>query len=428
MADTAPPAWMEWVNAPLLLLAPEADRVLALNGAMRRLLAGDIPDSQPMALERLIGAEAAAQVTRAAAQHGAPDTSADAGAPAAGAPAVTARLPGHPRAFRLELSPVDEPPGHWLVTLCGEVAGKEEGKAISSIYEDLQAVLEWMPVGIEIYDKDGDCVFTNTHAQRLFGWEKDELIDLDDWWEHAYPDPVYRDAAMKAWDEALAASQADGVAVPMNDWKVTCKDGTQKFVHFRLRCIGDHPVLVYWDVSQEQQVQAELRHRAETDELTGLRNRRRFFADAKLVLDTAAACGDPVSVMMIDIDHFKVVNDLHGHAVGDAVLRAFAERCRSVVGDGVLARLGGEEFVALLTGLSQDKAAERAEELRRSIETLAISAQAEPVVLTASIGVATAAAPFDIDALLMRADQALYAAKRAGRDRVALDRGAIGSA
>lgn len=412
MPDTQSPAWMEWVKAPLLLLAPDRTTVVAMNGAARRLFAGIAPMALPAALDLMIGTEAAALFAAAL------------DAPERACTTVEARAGGRPQRLALEVSAVDTPEGHWLVTVQDRVTEREAGDAISSLFEDLQSFLEWLPVGIEIYDASGRGVFANSHGARLFGWGTDELTDLDLWWPQAYPDPEYRALAMAAWERAFEVSRTEGVAVPLADWKVTCKDGSHRFVHFLFRSIADHQVVVYWDVSEERQKQAELRRAADTDELTGLSNRRRFFADADAAL---AEVGEgPVSVLMIDVDHFKVINDRHGHAVGDAVLREFAERCRTALGEAILARLGGEEFVALLPGYDRARALQCAWDVHTLTTAAPLAIPGGQLMLTSSIGVATASAPFDIDALLARADQALYVAKQAGRNRVHADTGRSG--
>jgi diguanylate cyclase (GGDEF)-like protein len=164
---------------------------------------------------------------------------------------------------------------------------------------------------------------------------------------------------------------------------------------------------------------------AETDALTGLRNRRGFLAAAEAALARAARHGERASVVMLDLDRFKAINDAHGHAAGDAVLRATAEVLQSMLRGGDLAgRLGGEEFVLLLPGASAEVAAGAAERLRRALAARVPHPDARARV-TASFGVATvelrASAPeAALEGALRDADAALYAAKRAGRDRIAL--------
>lgn len=172
-----------------------------------------------------------------------------------------------------------------------------------------------------------------------------------------------------------------------------------------------------------------LRHRLDhslelaiTDQLTGLYNRR--FVDAQLApLTQRAQCGgDPVSVTIVDIDHFKRINDTHGHDAGDAVLREFSARLASNVRPSDFAcRLGGEEFVVIMPRTTGDVACLAAERLRRHIcaAPFRVPGMSEPLDVTVSAGVACTEGPDDTaDALLKRADEALYEAKRAGRNRV----------
>jgi two-component system cell cycle response regulator len=159
-----------------------------------------------------------------------------------------------------------------------------------------------------------------------------------------------------------------------------------------------------------------------TDQLTGLYNRR--FVDAQLVpLVQRAQCGgDPVSVTIVDIDHFKRINDTHGHDVGDAVLQEFSVRLASNVRPSDFAcRLGGEEFLVIMPRTTGDVACLAAERLRRHICAAPFRAPglSEPLDVTVSAGVAcTEGADDSAEALIKRADEALYEAKRAGRNRV----------
>lgn len=168
----------------------------------------------------------------------------------------------------------------------------------------------------------------------------------------------------------------------------------------------------------------EVRRLATTDELTGTHNRRQFILLAETEFRRFRRHGRGPAVMMIDLDHFKRVNDTHGHAVGDAVLREVAQRWRMALREvDVMGRLGGEEFAALLP--ETDLASARdvvGERLRRCVADELIETAAGPVAVTVSVGVAAAddrTAQFA--ALLQRADAALYLAKQGGRNRVVAD-------
>ena len=155
------------------------------------------------------------------------------------------------------------------------------------------------------------------------------------------------------------------------------------------------------------------------DPLTGLYNQRYLMRHLRGLLESGQ--NRELAVLMIDVDHFKAVNDEFGHATGDKALRAIADvlRGNTRVFDSV-ARYGGEEFVAVMPGTGADEASEAAERLRSAIEATQFTwASGSQARLTVSIGVAcTAQGPATPEAILHAADRALYAAKRAGRNRV----------
>jgi diguanylate cyclase (GGDEF)-like protein len=165
---------------------------------------------------------------------------------------------------------------------------------------------------------------------------------------------------------------------------------------------------------------------ASSDSLTELANRRRFFEQATGEVIRAQRYGHPLSLQMLDIDHFKTINDRFGHAAGDGVLKAFADTLRANLRHNDLAaRIGGEEFVILLPETGIDDAMLHAERTRRAVEASAIPFARETLRVTVSIGVATLdAGEMSADAMLMRADSGLYRAKQGGRNRVQVDWGA----
>jgi diguanylate cyclase (GGDEF)-like protein len=155
-----------------------------------------------------------------------------------------------------------------------------------------------------------------------------------------------------------------------------------------------------------------------TDTMTGLFNRRGFVEAAHQLMARQAKRGEPVSVLMFDLDHFKSINDSFGHAVGDDALRLFA----SIIGttmraNDVIARFGGEEFVAMLPG-TMTEAVGAAERVRLAFEAAALEMEEGRLGATVSIGVASGQPGADIDTLIGNADAALYRAKLSGRNRV----------
>ncbi len=157
---------------------------------------------------------------------------------------------------------------------------------------------------------------------------------------------------------------------------------------------------------------------ATTDHLTGLFNRRAFIETANEMSARQGERGEPVTMLMFDLDKFKSINDRFGHGVGDSALRVFAKVASSSIrATDVIGRLGGEEFAALIPE-ETDGALQVAERLRLAFQEAGVTIDGHAIGATVSIGVATSfAAVPDLDALLLRADAALYAAKNGGRNR-----------
>ena len=173
-----------------------------------------------------------------------------------------------------------------------------------------------------------------------------------------------------------------------------------------LLMVKDHHVHVY-------------RRAATTDHLTGLPNRRAFLQGALEVCTRHARKREPVTLMMFDLDHFKSINDRFGHATGDEALKVFAQvLSTSMRANDVMGRLGGEEFAAIVPG-NIDIAAKIAERIRAGFEAAGQVIVGHTIGATVSIGAATARdRVVDIDALVNRADAALYDAKHGGRNRM----------
>jgi diguanylate cyclase (GGDEF)-like protein len=166
--------------------------------------------------------------------------------------------------------------------------------------------------------------------------------------------------------------------------------------------------------ARAQSLEADTRR----DPLTGLGNRRALDHQLPAVLKDAAAAGRPVSLAMLDLDHFKQINDRHGHLVGDRVLVAMAQLLRDCVRQAdLIARIGGEEFLTVLPDADEARAREICERIRRQVADHDWAALAPGLAVTLSVGLASAP-PYDETALAARADEALYRAKALGRNRV----------
>ena len=227
-------------------------------------------------------------------------------------------------------------------------------------------------------------------AARLQGWGED-----DGWWR--------RKVRTRFWGSAVL-SPVEGSDGSVAGFTVVIRDATRR-----------------------RRREEELEAKVYTDALTGVANRRYFDEVAPREADRASRLHDPVSLVALDIDHFKRVNDTHGHAAGDAVLAAVARAIRDAAREiDVVARLGGEEFAVLLPSTDAGGARAAADRIRLAIEQLVVRAEGTVLRVTVSAGVAELAGASEagntegVDRLLARADAALYAAKRRGRNCVVL--------
>jgi diguanylate cyclase (GGDEF)-like protein len=184
------------------------------------------------------------------------------------------------------------------------------------------------------------------------------------------------------------------------------------------RAFSDDDVATLVDLARIVMDEAELRAFAMSDSLTGALSRRAFRTGAVREIELARRHKHDLSCVVLDLDHFKAVNDTHGHGVGDLVLRATVDVCREELSAAdMIGRLGGEEFAVLLPHTSLAASLAVAEKLRAALSRAYVQSEAGTVRPTASFGIAAMdASVTDIDELMRRADRALYAAKDAGRN------------
>lgn len=186
---------------------------------------------------------------------------------------------------------------------------------------------------------------------------------------------------------------------------------------------GGGVITLYTDITERKAFEKRLIEMATRDELTGLVNRREFFTIAHHEEERAKREGHVVSVMMVDADYFKKINDTYGHAIGDDVLRDLAANCQKIFRrTDVVGRYGGEEFSVVLPGAKEEMAKTIAERLRKSVADSIVKSDKGDVQYTISIGISCAEGKdVRIEELLDRADRALYTAKAQGRNRAIFD-------
>lgn len=291
----------------------------------------------------------------------------------------------------------------------------------------VEAILEASPDGILVVDDQGVIICHNHRLLEVLGippgtisgGEDGDLAGVDD--KHLLAQALRLFREPEAFLERVERLYADpGLK---DHCELACRDGRTLERHSKAlwdegrRYVGR--VWFFRDITARKRVEHALEQLAQHDPLTGAANRRHFFARAAEELARARRHGDALSLVMLDLDHFKRINDHWGHATGDRVLQAFAARVRSLLRrEDLFGRIGGEEFVVLLPATGLEGALQLAERLRWHTEGLELEENDERVSVTTSAGVATlGTGDASLDTLLQRADEALYVAKRAGRNR-----------
>src|SRR5690554_3383584 len=238
-------------------------------------------------------------------------------------------------------------------------------------------------------------------------------------------DPETRAAFDGAFQRVLGEGQEGGA-----ECELLCRDGTRLPVAIQATAQVTEDGFQYsratvFDLSERKALEARLEKQALTDPLTGLGNRRYLEGQAAMEIARAERSGTPLSLIAVDLDHFKRINDTYGHDVGDVVLQAFATLARQVLRDGdVLCRMGGEEFAVLLPDTTREQAMQVAERLRVAVATTPArvgrdATEDGTLAYTASLGVTlVSAGETTLKPAIKRADQGLYAAKETGRNRV----------
>jgi diguanylate cyclase (GGDEF)-like protein len=298
---------------------------------------------------------------------------------------------------------------------------RERVEAASRELQFLQAALDHVDDGVILLDEQLRARFINRASRQQ--WKIPDAL--------ARRMPFFGDLLHNAWASGVLSVPADKVDAHI-EWRlaqlrggderptdVQLADGTTVRCRCKALPAGGR-FLSYTDVTDLVRHAKTLERLATIDDLTDICNRRHFMALAREPWERFHLAGDPVSLLILDLDLFKSVNDRFGHDAGDAVIRHFANVCRRDMYDtDVLARLGGEEFVMLLPDTRSEEAAARAEQLRRRIEAAPLSLGDAMLRITASIGVAEAEPGMTrFTDLMKRADKALYEAKRGGRNRV----------
>lgn len=298
----------------------------------------------------------------------------------------------------------------------------------SDLSDLLSRVLDTTPDAFGVFDPENRLVFCNLRMATLFGLQREEAIGRThrELMYAAFHNGLGVNIEATDFDAWIADVESRQRSQPVRIFESDSVSGTwHKVTQITL---DGYMVLTSTDISELKQTEYELRealdelhHAANTDPLTLIANRRHFFEYAGVELARAQRYGHPLTLMMLDIDYFKQINDNHGHHAGDQVLKFFAGFYRNNLRKiDFIARFGGEEFVVILPETGISEALLLAERLRRQLaeEPIFTMPEDKQLHITVSTGISQYEGSGDsIQTLLSRADDALYRAKQLGRNR-----------
>lgn len=285
--------------------------------------------------------------------------------------------------------------------------------------DQVQDVLDALPTPVFFKDRHGVYKGCNRAFARLIGRRRREIIGLTVF-------DISPEEYAKSHFDADAALMLSGGEQRYEAQIKRC-DGERRHVVFHKAALYDAQgelsgiVGTILDITERKALEVQLADMAERDALTGLLNRRAILAHLEALHRDRRQASQSLCLMMCDVDHFKRINDRHGHAKGDEVLRQVAHLLSGKLRDGDrVGRIGGEEFLIVLASADLEDARQVAERLRQQVADLSITcAEGARLDVTISIGVARSLhQDEDWADVIARADAGLYAAKRAGRDKV----------
>jgi diguanylate cyclase (GGDEF)-like protein/PAS domain S-box-containing protein len=360
---------------------------------------------------------------------------------------AAAERAGHDGLLVCPLTLADRPSGDPLVGLLAVLGKRRDLRnlkgSLGILASQVALAVERVTLTQELIRQRSEAVF-----RTLVQDTSDVILILDEEFTVRYATPsaasIYGDITVEGTPVGTLTAQSERLAVspalrqpggdgpgrppggedPFNGlWRITRHDGRTLLVEVRYNdrradvTVGGH-VLTVRDVTEQRQLEEELKHRVFHDALTGLPNRVLFADRAAHGIALARRDGTTAAVLFIDLDDFKIINDTMGHSVGDELLEAVARRLASVTrASDTAARLGGDEFALLIEQLASPDAVEAFADRVVTAFTEPFQVSAGSVLTTVTVGVATSDDSTDADQLLRHADLALYAAKSAGKRR-----------
>lgn len=298
-------------------------------------------------------------------------------------------------------------------------------------YADIcTSIVELAEEGIVVIDKSQNIVLYNDGARRIFGYTEHEAVGQN--LDLLIPERFHLQHGMMVEEFGAGHTVTKHMGARARQIFGRRKDGGEFVASVQIMKIGapakggpgKYYAAIVRDISENKKTEEELLRLAATDPLTGAFNRREFTAIADREALRSSRYHHPLSILILDLDHFKKLNDTYGHAAGDKALQRFTTLCCNALRNvDIFGRWGGEEFVALLPETDIEGAAIIAERLRKIVADNVLVYNEHKISFTVSIGIAQYKdAETSIDAPLGRADSAVYDAKKAGRNRISVYR------
>ncbi len=280
------------------------------------------------------------------------------------------------------------------------------------------------PVSVLVWDllDNWPIIYASKNVKHLFGYNAQQMTDTNfRYADCIYPEDLERvsnevisfiHSNQNKWEQHYRIIKPDGSIRYLHDYTISERDNTGKIIQL-------HGYLI--DETHQKTLENALTEMATTDVLTGLSNRRHLMSELENECARFRRMGNAISVLMLDLDHFKHINDTWGHVAGDEVLIHFAKIVSALVRKtDCIGRFGGEEFVILLPETNEEGALVFAEKIRRHIADTSVVFKDTTIRYTVSIGIASCSdrTSENADSILQKSDQALYKAKTEGRNRV----------
>ncbi len=299
-----------------------------------------------------------------------------------------------------------------------ETTVRQRTYALEQSEKHFKQLIKHSPISSVVIENNYNITFVNKKFTDTFGYSLDDIstpeqiVSLISW------APENKSFKFQRWVDAILKS--NGIQFGPHEQRILCHDGSIRTTEITSTEIGGKILVLMNDITKRKHAESKLAELAIRDDLTSLFNRRHFMSVLESEFNRHKRYTNPLSIMLIDVDHFKRINDTHGHPGGDMVLKKLSNTmCRSFRDIDTIFRIGGEEFAIILPETEENDAMIAAKRLKNSVETMDIEIESSTLSITVSIGLSTLSEENStMEAFIKKADDALYLAKNKGRNRI----------